>query len=160
MLFYSINLGYNWLLFVQQNFECSCLYSWVWFGSKLLLWCSAVCPVLLVPSGDQGCSGRRQCGCTSSHFQHRCCWRLVQDPHSWWLRTRQYSNIAKESVRLRSILLLCFCSSRKIEHLLISEQLSIKPVLPTQSGGCPVHVPLVVQCLVVRPDVLNPSQHA
>lgn len=31
--------------------------------------------------------------------------------------------------------------------------------LPLQSGGCPVQVPFVVQCLVVRPDVLKPSQH-
>lgn len=37
---------------------------------------------------------------------------------------------------------------------------SNEPVLPVQSGGCPVHVPFVVQCLVVRPDVLKPSQHA
>lgn len=36
----------------------------------------------------------------------------------------------------------------------------LKAVLPVQSGGCPVHVPFVVQCLVVRPDVLKPSQHA
>lgn len=36
----------------------------------------------------------------------------------------------------------------------------IKAILPVQSGGCPVHVPFVVQCLVVRPDVLKPSQHA
>ena len=35
-----------------------------------------------------------------------------------------------------------------------------KAVLPVQSGGCPVHVPFVVQCLVVKPDVLKPSQHA
>lgn len=31
--------------------------------------------------------------------------------------------------------------------------------LPLQSGGCPVQVPFVVQCRVVNPDVLKPSQH-
>lgn len=33
-------------------------------------------------------------------------------------------------------------------------------VRPVQSGGCPVHVPLVVQWRVVRPEVLKPSQQA
>lgn len=42
----------------------------------------------------------------------------------------------------------------------VSLQSDRSVILPEQSGSCPVHVPLVVQCLVVRPEVLNPSQHA
>ena len=37
---------------------------------------------------------------------------------------------------------------------------NLKTWVPVQSGGWPVQVPLVVQCLVVRPEVLKPSQQA
>lgn len=50
--------------------------------------------------------------------------------------------------------------SAALRKTLETEQGSGEGLLPAQSGGCPVQVPLVVQCLVVRPDVLNPSQHA
>lgn len=59
-----------------------------------------------------------------------------------------------------TVLIFHFCTFWRSNRIDESQRKMKDHLVPVQSGGCPVHVPFVVQCLVVRPDVLKPSQHA